>query len=139
MCADQNQKMQDLEAFLRNEKQTNMTNGSWSKLSRSLKIKKVTEYALAYKAEHGLTDEEGDKLRIFLKECINKNKIQKVKDISYDKTTGHVKKINILAYNGQTGRFTLKNSDVIKKTGTLKRAASVATATPISVVTDTDT
>jgi len=120
MCAD-NQKMQDLEAFLRKEQQTNMTNGSWSKLSRSLKIKKVSEYALAYKIEHNLTDDEGEKLRVFLKECINKNKIQKVKDISYDKNTGHVNKINILGYNGQTGKYTLKNSDVVKKTGTLKR------------------
>ena len=121
MCAD-NQKMQDLEAFLRKEQQTNMTNGSWSKLSRSLKIKKVSEYALAYKIEHNLTDDEGEKLRVFLKECINKNKIQKVKDISYDKNTGHVNKINILGYNGQTGKYTLKNSDVVKKTGTLKRS-----------------
>lgn len=133
MCADKkefktaDQKMQDIEAFLRNEKQTNMTNGSWSKLSRSLKVKKVSDYAAAYKTEHGLTDEEGDKLRLFLKECINKNKIQKVKDISYDKNTGYVKKINILAFNNQTGKFTLKNSDAVKKTGTLKRPQSTAT------------
>ena len=37
------EKMKELEAFLRNETQTNMTNGSWSKLSRSLKLKKIIE------------------------------------------------------------------------------------------------
>ncbi len=112
--------LQDLEIFLQKEKQMNLVNGSWSKLSKSLKMKKMTDYVDMYKEEHDLTDENTEMLRDFLKECVNKNMIQKAKDISYDKHTGKLKKINSLSYNAQRGKFTLKNTDGVKRMSTLK-------------------
>jgi hypothetical protein len=112
--------LHDLEVFLQKEKQMNLTNGSWSKLSKSLKMKKMTEYVGTYKQEHGLTEENTEMLHDFLKECVNKNMIQKAKDISYDKNTGKLKKINSLFYNNQRGKFTLKNTDGPKRMSTLK-------------------
>ncbi len=112
--------LHDLEVFLQKEKQMNLTNGSWSKLSKSLKMKKMAEYVGTYKQEHGLTEENTEMLHDFLKECVNKNMIQKAKDISYDKNTGKLKKINSLFYNNQRGKFTLKNTDGPKRMSTLK-------------------
>jgi hypothetical protein len=126
------EKMENLESFLRNETKTNMTNGPWSKLSKSLKIQKVVEYSNAYKKENNISDEQGDLLCSFLKDCIQKNKIQKIKDITYDKTTGQIKKINILSFNKTTGRFTLKNTNMDKKMGTLKRVPTLAESVPPS-------
>lgn len=115
----QEQKMCDLENFLQNEKNAN-TNGSWSKLSKSLKIKKMSDFSKLYQMEHHISDEEEHNLDSFLKDCISKNKIEKVKDLVYDKKTGKVLKINILTFNTQHNKFTLKCSDSSKRVSTLK-------------------
>ena len=112
--------LHDLEVFLQKEKQMNLTNGSWSKLSKSLKMKKMAEYVGTYKEEHDLSNESAEMLHVFLKECVNKNMVQKAKDISYDKNTGRLKKINSLFYNNKRGEFTLKNTDGPKRMSTLK-------------------
>ena len=138
--------LHDLEVFLQKEKQMNLVNGSWSKLSKSLKMKKMTDYVETYKEEHDLTEENTEMLRDFLKECVNKNMIQKAKDISYDKNTGRLKKINSLFYNTQRGKFTLKNTDGPKRMSTLKHMGkrpvrateSVEEKQPIKIIADED-
>ena len=62
--------------------------------------------------------DETELMIIFLKECLERKKFQRVKDIIYDKVTGQIKEIPSLVYNKQTKHFTLKNSD--KRVSTLK-------------------
>jgi hypothetical protein len=109
--------MECLDKFLENEKITNSTE-TWSKLDKTDKIKKLTEYADNYKSEHNLTEEEYDKLIAFFKECLDRKKLQRVKDVNYDKNTGLIKNIPALLFNKNTNNFTLKNID--KRISTIK-------------------
>ena len=57
-------------------------------------------------------------MKSFLKDCLNKKRIYRVKDVNYDKVKGEIKDIPALVYNKANKHFTLKNID--KRTNTLK-------------------
>jgi hypothetical protein len=100
----------NLDKFLENEKNNN-ANEPWSKLDKTAKTKKLTIFAENYKTEHNLSDDEYKKLTIFLKDCLDRKKLQRVKDVIYDKTNGEVKDVPALYYNKQSSHFTLKNTE----------------------------
>jgi hypothetical protein len=100
----------NLDKFLENEKNSN-ANEPWSKLDKTAKTKKLTIFAEIYKIEHNLSDDEYIKLTIFLKDCLDRKKLQRVKDVIYDKTNGEVKDIPALHHNKQSNHFTLKNTE----------------------------
>jgi hypothetical protein len=109
--------LSNLEKFLENEKNNNK-NDPWCKLDKTVKTKKIIEFVHLYKIEKCLNGEETDILLHFLKDCLDKKKLQRVKDVTYDKTSGMIKDIPALAYTKQTKHFTLKNID--KRISTLK-------------------
>ncbi len=100
----------NLDKFLENEKNSN-ANEPWSKLDKTAKIKKLSVFAENYKSDRNLSDEEYAKLTIFLKDCLDRKKLQRVKDVTYDKVNGEVKDIPALHHNKQSNHFTLKNTD----------------------------
>ena len=108
---------ENLDKFLEDEKKTNILD-SWSNLDKTLKMKKLTSYAELYKLNNALSEEEYVLMLKFLKESLDQKKLQRVKDVIYDKTTGTIKSIPALAYNKSTSHFTLKNVD--KRVSTLK-------------------
>jgi hypothetical protein len=110
--------MSHLENFLENEK-TNNKNEPWSKLDKTIKIKKLASYAEAYAKEKEYTEDEKTNLIKFLKDCLDRKKLQRVKDVIYDKTLGEIKEIPALSYNKSSNHFTLKNLDA-KRVSTLK-------------------
>jgi len=110
----------NLDKFLENEKLTNSTE-PWSKLDKTAKIKKLTVFALNYKIENNLSEEEYNKLITFFKDCLDKKKLARVKDIQYNKENGEIKDIPALFFNKQNNHFTLKNLD--KRVSTLKGLA----------------
>jgi hypothetical protein len=110
----------NLDKFLENEKITN-SNEPWSKLDKTAKIRKLTSFADNYKVVNDLTNIEYDKLISFFKECLDKKKLQRVKDVNYNKDTGEIKNIPALFFNKQLTHFTLKNID--KRVSTLKGLA----------------
>ena len=57
----------------------------------------------------------------FLKDCLDRKKLQRVKDVIYDKTTGQIKDIPALSYTKSNKHFTLKNLE--KRVSTLKSLA----------------
>jgi hypothetical protein len=75
-------------------------------------------FAEKYKIEKELTEEENQTLITFLKECLDKKKLQRIKDIIYDRENGEVKEIPALFFNKSNKHFTLKNMD--KRVSTLK-------------------
>ena len=77
----------NLDKFLENEKNSN-ANEPWSKLDKTAKIKKLSIFAENYKTDHNLSDEEYAKLTNFLKDCLDRKKLQRVKDVTYDKVNG---------------------------------------------------
>jgi hypothetical protein len=102
--------LSNLEKFLENE-QNNNKNDPWCKLDKTIKTKKLTEYVNLYKVENKLDDEESEILILFFKECLDRKKFQRVKDVIYDKATGLIKEIPALSYTKATKHFTLKNID----------------------------
>ena len=70
---------------------------------------------------NNLNDGETDLLLSFFKDSLDRNKLQKVKDVVYDKVTGIIKDVPSLHYVKATKHFTLKNMD--KRVSTLKSLA----------------
>ena len=130
--------LENLDKFLENEKITN-SNEPWSKLDKTAKMRKLTLFAENYKVENNLTDLEYDKLISFFKECLDKKKLQRVKDVNYNKDTGEIKNIPALFFNKPLIHFTLKNID--KRVSTLKGLApkkKQGTAKNIKNIDDSD-
>lgn len=107
----------NLDKFLEDEKNNN-SNEPWCKLNKTVKTKKILEYVEIYKKEKNLEKDEEDILITFLKECLDKKKLQRVKDVIYDKVNGTIKEIPALSYTKINKHFTLKNID--KRISTLK-------------------
>lgn len=112
--------LSNLDKFLENEKNNNI-NEPWCKLNKTLKTKKISEFIEIYKKEKDLNDEEVINLTRFLKDCLDKKRLSRVKDVVYDKINGIVKDIPALTYTKSTKHFTLKNID--KRISTLKSLA----------------
>jgi hypothetical protein len=110
----------NLDKFLENEKVNNV-NEPWCKLNKTIKTKKLQDYVEIYKKLNNLSYEEGELLFIFLKDCIDRKKLQRVKDVLYDKENGSIKEIPALHYVKANKHFTLKNID--KRVSTLKSLA----------------
>jgi hypothetical protein len=110
----------NLDKFLENEKTFN-SNEPWSKLDKTAKMKKLIIFANKYKIEHDLSDEEHVFLINFFRDCLDKKKLQRVKDVNYSKETGEIKDIPALFFNKTNNHFTLKNID--KRVSTLKGLA----------------
>jgi hypothetical protein len=128
-----------LDKFLENEKNCN-ANEPWSKLDKTAKTKKLLFFAEKYKTEQGLTEPEYSKLVSFFKDCLDKKKLQRVKDVIYDKDTGEIKEVPALHFNKPTIHFTLKNID--KRVSTVRSLAPKKNGTAKNIVTkdgsDTD-
>ena len=109
--------LNSLDKFLENEKKVNV-NEPWCKLNKAEKIKKLNVFAQSYKKDNNLSEEEFKLLINFLKETVDRKKLNKAKDVIWDKTTGIIKDIPCLVYIKTTRHFTLKNID--KRVSTLK-------------------
>jgi len=118
--------MSNLDLFLENEKNNN-SNEPWCKLNKTVKTKKLIEFVEVYIKENNMSYSEGEILIAFLKEAMDRKKLQRVKDVIYDKTTGLVKEIPALSYTKSTKHFTLKNID--KRLSTIKSLPSISKKT----------
>ena len=112
--------MSNLDKFLEDEKNNNV-NEPWCKLNKTVKTRKILEYVEKYKKEKNLDEEEENLLKSFLKDCLDRKKLQRVKDVVYDKTNGTIKEIPALSYTKINKHFTLKNID--KRVSTVKSLA----------------
>jgi hypothetical protein len=110
----------NLDKFLENEKITN-SNEPWSKLDKTAKIKKLSIFAENYKSNNNLSEDEYQQLIAFFRNCLDKKKLHRVKDVNYNKETGEIKDIPALHFNKPTNHFTLKNLD--KRVSTLRGLA----------------
>ena len=110
-----------LDKFLEEEKSTNQ-NEPWCKLDKTTKGKKLIEFAAIYKQTAVLDAEEEVLLTSFLKDSLERKKLQRVKDVIYDKVNGQIKEIPALTYIKASRHFTLKNME--------KRVSTVKSLTP---------
>jgi hypothetical protein len=112
--------LSNLEKFLEDEKKNN-SNEPWCKLNKTIKTKKLLEFAETYCKDKTLEQDEATLLTVFLKDSLDKKKLSRVKDVVYDKVNGIVKDIPALLYTKSKKHFTLKNVD--KRISTLKSLA----------------
>ena len=116
----QSNDVSNLDKFLEDEKNTNKSE-PWCKLDKTIKTKKIFDYIEVYKKVNSLDQEEEQLLAAFLKDCLDRKKLQRVKDVIYDKTEGVIKEIPALSYTKSSKHFTLKNLE--KRVSTLKSLA----------------
>jgi hypothetical protein len=116
----QSNNLTNLDKFLEDEKNTNNAE-PWCKLDKTIKTKKMIEFVELYKTENKLDTDEEKLLMAFLKDCLDRKKLQRVKDVIYDKTAGIIKEIPALSYTKSSKHFTLKNLE--KRVSTLKSLA----------------
>lgn len=107
----------NLDKFLENDK-INSKNEPWSKLDKTMKTKKLLDFVNQYTEKNNLDIEETNLLIGFFKDCLDRKKLQRVKDVLYDKENGIVKDVPGLSYTKSSKHFTLKNTD--KRVSTIK-------------------
>lgn len=109
----------NLDKFLEDDKQISRKE-PWSKLDKTMKTKKIMDFVESYSTEKKFKKEQKEALEAFLKDCLNRKRLQRVKDVDYDKENGVIKSIPSLVFNktSKQKQFTLKN--VEKRVSTLK-------------------
>lgn len=100
----------NIDEFLEKEKELN-DKEHWNRLDKTLKIKKIGDFASRYGSINGLNVSETKKLKEFLIDAIDKRRINKSKDLSYDRENGIIKNIPNLEYNKKTSKFHLKKTE----------------------------
>lgn len=92
----------------------------WNKLENSTKIQKLHIFSEKYGREKNLPTKEIKLLKTYFTECIlHKNKLNKSKDVVYDKESGLITSIPGLNYNSTSKSFTIRVNDS-KRVSTLK-------------------
>ena len=112
--------IENIDNFLTMEKQHNQKQ-PWCKLGDGTKIRKIHLYINELCQKNKDTDERKKKLKIYLKKCLERKKLQRVKDVQYNVNTGKIINIPGLKFNKEKNKYTLKNVD--KKASTLKSLA----------------
>jgi hypothetical protein len=107
-----------LDALLEKEKQSNKAD-SWNKLDKTVKTQALHSYAETYGKDKSLSTKDIKMLKLFFSECLKTNKLNKTKDVKYDKDTRTILNIPSLFHNTLNHNFTLKNTDT-KRVSTLK-------------------
>ena len=111
-----------LENLLECEKQHNKTE-AWNKLDQTSRIQKLHAFAEKYGRENGLPQKEIKNLKVFFTGSLTKGKLNRAKDVVYDRESREVKSIPALHFNVDTKAFTLRNMDE-------KRPSTLKTMTP---------
>jgi len=111
-----------IDKLLENEKIQNKKE-AWNKIDKTVKIQKLHDFAERYGKEHSLPIKDIKSLKLFFNECMNQSKLQKTKDIVYDKEKGSIVSIPSLFFNNLNRAFTLKIMDA-------KRVSTIKSLTP---------
>ena len=117
MSRDENN-YNEIDRLLEKEKQRNKSD-NWNKIDKTVKIQKLHQFAERYGKEHGYPAKDIKLLKAFFIECLEKNKLQKTKDVSYDKDKQEIDAVPALHFNQTSHNFTLRIIDA-KRVSTLK-------------------
>jgi len=104
--------------LLEKETQKNKTE-SWNKLNKTMKIQKLNHYAEKYATEHKYSEKELGNLKTFFLESLERGKLQKTKEVVYDKDQQQIDEIPGLFLHPHNHNFTLRIVDT-KRVSTLK-------------------
>lgn len=91
---------------------------SWNKLNKTLKIQKLHYFSEKYGKEHKYSAKEIKQLKHFFSDALEKKKLQKAKEVVYDKNTQEIMEIPGLYYHVTSKAFTIRAD--VKRQSTLK-------------------
>jgi len=131
-------KVENINSFL--EKETTISKSeSWNKMDKTGKIKLLNEYVDSIIEKHNLELNDITELKKYLIDSLDKKKLQHVKDVHCDKTTGKIISIPTLNFNSTTRKFTLKRCEkrvsTLKSLGKGKKSPSNSKQTPLNLNT----
>ena len=148
-----------VQSLLTTESQVLKEEVPWNRLSKAQKIKLLADFGHMYSSEHSLTDDDSAQLQTYLRDCLERKKFTRARDVQYNKHMGMIEDIPGLIYTPTitggiaTGpailtasrKFSLKRDDSAKNS-TLKnlapkkvRVSAITTATSTSTSTFTTT
>ena len=99
-----------LDKFLNNATASNNA-GRWNKLDKTFKLQKMTDFAETYATDNEYSEEDKASLISYLKDCLDKKKLLRVKDVEYDSVNDKLLSIPGLQYNKTSKKHTIKNAD----------------------------
>lgn len=111
-----------LDQLLEKEKQHSSTK-TWNKLDNTMKLQKLHAYAEKYGKENSLPMKEIKTLKSFLSQQLHNHKLQKTKEVLYNKDTREISSVPILHFSEETQQFYLKDLDE-------KRQSTIKSLTP---------
>lgn len=115
-----------IDQLLEKEKQHNKSE-QWTKLDKTVKMQKLHQFAEKYGKENTLSMKDVKQLKTFFTECLGKNKLNKTKDVIYDREKRDINSIPSLHFNIATKNYTLKIMDA-------KRVSTLKSLTPKKIV-----
>lgn len=107
----------DINALLDQETRSNKAD-SWNKLNKTLKLQKLHAFSENYCKSNNMSQKDVKLLKQFFSACLDEHRLQKTKDVIYNKEKGEIINIPLLCFNKNVRNFTLKTMD--KKTNTVK-------------------
>jgi hypothetical protein len=121
-----------IDSLLEKEKLHNKSE-TWNKLDKTIKIQKLHIFAEKYGKDNNLPVKDIKSLKSFFIDCLEKNKLQKTKDVNYDKDKREIIGIPALFFNVSNRNFTLKILDA-KRVSTLKSLTPKRTTLNVDLV-----
>lgn len=106
-----------IDQILDNENRHNKTE-AWNKLNKTMKNNKLHAFSDRFGAENKMSPAEIVQLKKFFSESLEKKKLQKTKEVVYDKITQEVKDVPGLYLNPANHSFTIRADT--KRVSTLK-------------------
>ena len=97
----------DIDKLLENENIQHRSE-SWNKLHKTTKIQKLHAFAEKYGNTNNYSAKEIRQLKHFLSDSLDKKKLQKTKELNYNKVKGEIIDIPGLLFNSSTNQFTLR-------------------------------
>lgn len=101
-----------INSILENEQKTSK-HECWGKLSKKQKHEKLLIFSEKYCVKH---DYDKNTLDAYIKQSLDRKKLNKKTDVKYNKETHEVEEIYNLLYHKQNKKFTIKKQEQQKKT-----------------------
>jgi len=120
--------LSELEKFLEQSTETTKQD-RWNKLDKTAKIQRFKQFVSDYGDENNYNEEEKSQLFDYLKDCVDKKKLLRVKDVVYDQSNDTLVSIPGLLYNKTNKKFTIKNTDTKRGSVTKNLPKRVKTKT----------
>jgi hypothetical protein len=113
--------LKNIDSFLDKERLHNKTE-SWVKLDKNVKRQVLHSYAEKYGKEYNMPVKEIKVLKSFFNTCLEKNKLNRTKDVVYNRDTQIITSIPGLFFNKNSKNYTIRANDS-KRVSTLKSLA----------------